>query len=107
MSTRTRAKPPVERKRSTSRVAEGFRDYQLKLISAAQDNVNALFEYAHNLVQAQSFSELVELSNSHSRRQLEMMAEQTRELASSAQRMAADAAKPLTGVFGGERSQMS
>jgi hypothetical protein len=62
--------------------------------------VNALFEYAHSLIRAQSFSELVELSNSHSQRQFEMMAEQTRELASSAQRVATDAARPLTIVFG-------
>jgi hypothetical protein len=31
---------------STTRTAEGVRDYQLKLISAAQDHANALFEYA-------------------------------------------------------------
>jgi hypothetical protein len=35
---------------STSRAVEGFRDYQLKLISAAQDN--AYFEYAQDVVQA-------------------------------------------------------
>ena len=92
---------------STSRAGEGFRDYQLKLISATQENMNALFEYAHELVQAQSLSELVELCNSHSQRQLAMMAEQAKELANTAQRVAADATRPLTSVFGNERSQMS
>jgi hypothetical protein len=92
---------------STSRAAEGFRDYQLKLISAAQDNVNALFEYAQEAVQAQSMQDLIELSTLHSRRQFEMMAEQTRELAASAQKIATDTARPLTSVFGSQGAQMS
>src|SRR5262249_25856700 len=66
---------------STSRAAEGFRDYQLRLISAAQDHANALFEYAQDVVRAQSITELVEVSTSHTRRQFEMMTEESRELA--------------------------
>jgi hypothetical protein len=92
---------------STSRAAEGFREYQLKLISAAQANTNAIFEYAHDIVHAQSISDVVEISTAHSRRQLEMMAEQTRELAASAQKIATDTARPLTGVFGSQGGPMS
>jgi hypothetical protein len=36
-----------------------------------------------------------------------MMAEQTRELAASAQKIATDTARPLTGVFGSQSDQMS
>jgi hypothetical protein len=92
---------------SASRAVEGFRDYQLKFIAAAQDNVNALFEYAQDVVQAQSMQDLIELSTSHTRRQFEMMAEQTRELAARAQKIATDTALPLTNVFGSQGAQMS
>ena len=61
---------------SSSRAAEGFREYQLTLISAAQANTNALFEYAQERLHAQSASDLAEITTSHSRRQLEMMAEE-------------------------------
>jgi hypothetical protein len=87
---------------STTRTAEGVRDYQLKLISAAQDHANALFEYAQDAVRANSITELVELSTSHTRRQFEMMAEETRELAASAQKIASDTARPLASVFGSQ-----
>ena len=92
---------------SSSRAAEGFREYQLKLLSAAQANVNAIFEYAQDVLQAESVSELVEISTSHSRRQFEMMAEQTRELANSAQRMATETTRPLTNVFNSQGAKMS
>jgi hypothetical protein len=85
---------------NASRAADGLREYQLELISAAQANVNALFEYMQKAVQAQSISELMEVSNAHSRRQFEMIADQTRELAASAQKMATGSAVlPLTGIF--------
>jgi hypothetical protein len=51
----------------------------------------------------QSFSELAELYRSRSERQLATMAEQSKKLASSAQKIATDATRSLTGMFGGER----
>ena len=53
---------------SSSKAAEGFREYQLSVLSAAQANINAMFEYAQDALQAQSVSELMELSATHSRR---------------------------------------
>ena len=86
---------------SAARTAQGLREYQLQLISAAQANVNALFEYMQEAVQAQSISELIELSNSHSRRQFEMISDQTRELAASAQKIGiGSVAPPFAGIFG-------
>ena len=92
---------------SSSRAAEGFREYQLKSRSATQANVNAMFEYAHDLLQAHSMSELVDVSTAHSRHQFEMMAEQTRELAGSAQKIATETTRPLTSAFGSQGAQMS
>ncbi len=92
---------------SSSRAVEGFREYQLKILSATQANVNAMFEYAHDLLQAHSMSELVDVSTAHSRHQFEMMAEQTRELAGSAQKIATETTRPLTSAFGSQGAQMS
>jgi hypothetical protein len=90
-----------------SRAAEAFREYQLKLVSVAQANTNAVFEYAHDLLHAQSISDAIEISTSHSRRQLEMMAEQARELTSTAQKVAADTTGPFASTFGRQGAQMS
>jgi hypothetical protein len=87
---------------SSSKATEGFREYQLKVLSAAQANLNAIFEYAQDALQAQSMSELMELSATHSRRQLEAMAQQSREIATAAQKLATDTTRPLTGGFGGQ-----
>jgi hypothetical protein len=51
--------------------------------------------------------DVMELSTSHARRHFEMMAEQTGELAASAQKIATDTARPLTSVFGSQGAQMS
>jgi hypothetical protein len=92
---------------SSSKAAEGFREYQLKVLSAAQANVNAIFECAQDMIQAQSMSELLELSATHSRRQLETLAQQSREIASAAQKLASESAEPLTGGFGSKFNPMS
>ena len=92
---------------SASRAAEGFRDYQLKVVAAAQENANAFFEYAQEAVEAQSISDLIELSTEHTRRQVEMMSKQARELAASAQNIAAGTAWPMAGLFGSKSAQMS
>ncbi len=91
---------------SSSKAAEGFREYQLKVLSATQANIDAIFEYAQEAVQAQSMSELVDLSTRHSRRQLEMMGEQAREIASAAQKLATESTRPFTGGLGNQLRQM-
>ena len=92
---------------STARATEGMRDYQLKLVAAAQENANAFFEYAQHAVEARSVSDLIELSTEHTRRQVEMMSKQARELAASAQNIAPETAWPMTGLFGSKGAQMS
>jgi len=92
---------------SSSKAAEGFREYQLRVLSAVQANVNAMFEYAQDALQAQSVSELMELSATHSRRQLETIAQQSREIASAAQKLATETTRPLAGGFGSQFNPMS
>ncbi len=66
-----------------------------------------MFEFVHDLLQAESISEMAELSATHSRRQFQMMAEQTRELAAAAQKLATQASLPLTSRLGKDFGQMS
>jgi len=84
---------------SASKAADGLRDYQIKILAATQANIDAFFEYAQEVLNARSVPELVELSTTHSRRQLEMMTEQAREIMSAAQKMATEGARPLTSGF--------
>ena len=71
-----------------AKATEGFREYQLRMVSVAQANVNAMFEYMQDVLRASSISDVVEVSTSHSRRTLQMMADQARELTSAAQKIA-------------------
>ena len=81
---------------SSTKAAEGLRDCQAKIIEATQANINAMFEYAQEAFKTKSIPELVELSTTYSRRQLEMMTEQAREITGAAQKMATESARPLT-----------
>src|SRR5436305_11887285 len=92
---------------TSSKAAAGFREYQLKVVTATQANINAMFEFVQDLLQTESISEMAELSATHSRRQFEMMAEQTRELAAAAQKLATQASLPLTSGLGKDFGQMS
>jgi hypothetical protein len=81
---------------STSRATEGFREYQATVLAAAQDNINGVFEYVQDVMMARSLPELVEMSMRHSRRQLERVAEQARQIAAAAQKMAMGPTRPFT-----------
>ena len=92
---------------SASRAVDRLRDYQLKVLSATQANVNAFFDYAQGAVRAKSIPELIELSTAHTRRQYELMTEQSREMAEATQELAKEAARPLTSDLGTQIRQMS
>src|SRR5438105_2566194 len=47
--------------------AKGAADYNLKVIEAARANTNAAFDYARELLDAKSLSDVVELSTAHTR----------------------------------------
>src|SRR5215210_7645921 len=48
---------------------KGASAYGLKWIEAARDNTNANFDFATQLMGVKSFSEMIELSTSHARKQ--------------------------------------
>jgi hypothetical protein len=92
---------------SSSKATEGFLDCQTKILSSAQTNVNAMFEYAQEALKVKSLPELVELTSTHTRRQLEMMTEQAKEITGAAQKAAVEGARPLTSGFTNPFGRMS
>ena len=74
---------------------KGAADYNLKVIEAARANTNAAFDYARELLDVKSLSEVVELSTAHARKQFEQLSEQTKELTTLAQRVANETTEPL------------
>jgi phasin len=78
-------------------IAQGSRatDYGRALIQMMHANADAAFDFADELMSAKSFSEMIELSARHARKQLETLADQTKELTALAQTVAADASEPI------------
>jgi phasin len=74
---------------------KGVSEYGLKLIEVARENANSAFDFATQLVSVKSFSEAVELSTAHSRKQYEAVTAQAKELAAMAQKVAAETAEPV------------
>lgn len=85
---------------SSSTAAQGFREFQLKLFAAAQENVIGTFEYIQDVMRARSLPELFEISATHSQRQMRRMTEQAQEIAGTAQKIASESARPFGRGFG-------
>jgi phasin len=75
--------------------AKGASDYGLKLIETTRANTNAAFDFYTELMAVKSYSDLVELSTAHARKQFETVTAQTKELAALAQKVAAETAEPI------------
>lgn len=80
---------------SYAATAKGAADYGLKLIEVARTNANSAFDFAGELLGAKSFSEAIELSTSHARKQFDTAAAQTKELTALAQKVATEASEPV------------
>jgi phasin len=80
---------------SYTKATKGTADYGLKLIETTRSNANAAFDFAAELMTVKSLSELIELSTAHARKQFDAMNEQTKELTTLAQKIAADASEPF------------
>src|ERR1700732_3340226 len=65
--------------------SKGASEYGMKVIEAARTNTNAAFDFASELMNAKSFSDFVELSPAHSRKQFEALSAQSKQLAALAQ----------------------
>jgi hypothetical protein len=70
-----------------------------RLAEAMQKNVDVAFEVAHDLMDAKSLPEHIEISTAGARRQFETLALQNRELWSMAQEAAAETMRPLTAAI--------
>jgi phasin len=79
---------------------KGVSDYGLKVIEVARANANSAFDFAGQLMTAKSFSEVVELSTAHARKQYEAVSAQTKELAAIAQKAAVATTEPVKESFG-------
>jgi len=73
----------------------GATEFNLKAIEALRTNVNANFDYARELLAAKSFSEAVELSATHMRKQFETLTAQSKDFSSLAQKVATDTSEPI------------
>src|SRR5580704_11108989 len=65
---------------------KGATEYGSKLIEIMHANTDAAFDFADELVSIKSFSEMIELSAKHTRKQLEVLTDQTKELTALAQK---------------------
>jgi phasin len=80
---------------SYSTASKGAADYGLKLIEIGRANTNAAFDFAGQLVNVKSLSEVVELSTSYARKQFDAMTAQSKELTALAQKVATETVEPI------------
>jgi phasin len=78
-----------------STASKGASDYGLKLIEVSRVNTNAAFDFYSELMTVKSFSEVIELSTAHARKQFETASAQGKELTALAQKVATDSAEPI------------
>jgi phasin len=84
---------------------KGAIEYGSKVIEIMHANTDAPFDFADELMSVKSFSEMIELSAKHTRKQLETLVDQTKELTALAQKMATEASDPIKsgGALGKDR----
>jgi phasin len=94
------AEATAQIKDSYSTAVKGAQNYNAKLFEFAQNNTKAAIEFAQKLSGVKSPSDFIELSTDHSRKQFEILTEQTKELAALAQKVTLATVEPLkTGVI--------
>ena len=74
---------------------KGAVDYGRKLIEATRLNTNATFDFYTGLMNVKSYSDVIELSTTHARKQFEAVTAQTKDLAALAQKVATETAEPI------------
>jgi phasin len=82
-------------KNGYSTAVRGAQDYNNKFFEFAQANTNVAFDFAQKLLGVKSPSELMELSTEHTRKQIETMTVQARELAALGQKVTLATTEPL------------
>lgn len=79
--------------------SKGAADYGLKVVEMARANSNAAFDLATELFGARTLAQVVEISTSHTRKQIETLTAQAKELATLAQQVATHTAEPIKEGF--------
>lgn len=74
---------------------KGASDYGLKVIEATRANTNATFDFYAQLFGLKSYSEMVELSTLHARKQFETVTAQSKDLAALAQKVITETTEPV------------
>lgn len=82
-----------------STALNGMQDYNSKVIEFSQANAKSYVEFVQKLAGVKSPSEFIEVSTDHGRYQLERVAEQAKQLAELAQKVALATAEPLKTSF--------
>ena len=80
--------------------SKGATDYTLKVIEHARANTNAAFDFATELCGVRSWSDAIELTSAHARKQFDTMITQSRDLTALAQRVATDTSEPFKSGVG-------
>ena len=76
--------------------ARASAECQLRMVEMAQSNATASYRLAHELMEATSFTRLIELPADGARRQAETAAAQLSELSDLARKAAAETTEPLS-----------
>src|SRR5262245_40461200 len=84
---------------SCSTGLKGMQDYGGKVAEFTQANIKSYVEFIQKLAGVKSPSEFIEVSTSHTRRQLETLTEQGKQLAALAQQVTLDSVVPLKTGF--------
>ena len=82
-----------------STALKGMQDYSGKVAEFTQANIKSYVEFVQKLAGVKSPSEFVDVSTSHTRYQLETLAEQSKQLAALAQQVTLNAVEPLKTGF--------
>ncbi|HEY7229895.1 MAG TPA: phasin [Pseudolabrys sp.] len=84
-----------------STATKGCASYGLKVIETTRANSDAVFDLMGDMMNAKSYSEIVELYSTYLRKQFDAFVSQARDLAEHAQKVATDTAEPIKGRFSG------
>jgi phasin len=74
---------------------KGATDYSAKLLDIIKANTSATFDFAQELVAAKTPSQAMELWSTHTKKQVETMTAQAKELAELVQKIATETSEPI------------
>jgi phasin len=74
-------------------VRKGSEDLRQRAIAFAERNVESSFDFAHRLVQAKDWQELIQVQSEYVKSQMQVLTEQARELGETASQTARNATK--------------